>query len=103
MRGMAIGGLVLEDLGDEERTRRDLARDTMALNVKFVGQYGKHAAAQKAGFKKGDIILMMDGLTKRTTESQLLGYLLAKRQPGEKVKANVLRETQRVELEMPIQ
>jgi hypothetical protein len=103
LRGMAIGGLVLEDLRDEERTRRDLARDTMALNVKFVGQYGKHAAAQKAGFKKGDIIVMMDGLTRRTTESQLLGDLLAKRQPGEKVKAKVLRETQHVELEMPIQ
>src|SRR5206468_11794008 len=41
MRGMATGGLVLEDLPDDERSRRGLGNDKMGLLVKFVGQYGK--------------------------------------------------------------
>ena len=57
MRGMACGGLVLEDLADEERSRRGLGAQAMALFVKGVGQYGKHAAAKNAGFQKDDVIV----------------------------------------------
>jgi S1-C subfamily serine protease len=103
MRGMATGGLVLEDLADEERTKRAVATDKMALFVKNVGQYGNHAAAKKAGFQKEDVIVELDGRADRITEGEMIGHLLQKHQPGEKVKAIVLRGEQRVELSLPMQ
>ncbi|GDY20051.1 peptidase [Verrucomicrobiota bacterium] len=103
MRGMATGGLVLEDLADEERTRRGLGAEGMALWVKFVGQYNKHAAGKNAGFQKDDVIVELDGQTGRVSEGEMLARLLQKRFPGEKVKALVLRGKERVTLQLPMQ
>jgi serine protease Do len=102
MRGMASGGLVLQDLADDARSQRGLAKNEMALHVKSVGQYGKHAAAKNAGFKKDDVIVQMAGMSDRVTESEIIGRLLQKYVPGEKVKATVLRGQERVELSMPM-
>jgi hypothetical protein len=103
MRGMATGGLVLEDVDDTERAARKIPADQMALLVKHVGQYNKHAAAKRAGFQQNDIIVEMDGLKSRMSESALIGRLLQTRTVGERVKAEVLRGTERVALEMPMQ
>lgn len=103
MRGMATGGLVLEDLGNDERSQKKLGKGGMALLVKFVGQYNKHAAGKNAGFRKDDIIVELDGLSQRMSEIEMMGHLLQKRMPGEKVKAVVLRGTERVRLELPMQ
>ncbi|HUR47050.1 MAG TPA: Trx7/PDZ domain-containing (seleno)protein [Candidatus Saccharimonadales bacterium] len=103
MRGMATGGMVLEDVTDALRTERELGTEKLALHVKSVGLYGKHAAAKNAGFKKDDVIVALDGLADRMTEGQVLGYLLQKHFPGEKVKATVLRGQEKVELALPMQ
>ena len=103
MRGMAQGGLVLEDLADEERGKRSLDVKQMALVVKSVGQYGKHAAAKNAGFQKEAVIVRIDGSSARTTEGELIGHLLQKHAPGELVNATVLRGAQRVDLSLPMQ
>jgi hypothetical protein len=103
MRGMTSGGLVLEDLSDDARSPRSLAKDKMAMLVKSVGQYGKHAAAKNAGFKKDDVIVDFGGLSSRVTEGELIGLLLQAHYPGEKVNATVLRGSERVELAMPMQ
>jgi S1-C subfamily serine protease len=75
----------------------------MALFVKHAGEYGKHAAAKKAGFQKNDVIVELDGSSGRATESEVIGRLLHKHSPGEKVKAAVLRGEQRIDLVLPIQ
>jgi hypothetical protein len=103
LRGMATGGLVLEDLSDEIRNERKIGSGQMALLVKFVGQYGKHAAAKNAGFAKDDVITELDGKSNRLTESQVLGYLLQNYKQGKVVKASVLRGEQRLELSLPVQ
>jgi hypothetical protein len=103
MRGMATGGLQLTDLGDEERVRRNLPKDGLALLVKHVGQYGKHAAAKNAGFQKDDVIVALAGDTRRASEGQVIGRLLQTTKPGGKVKATVLRGGQRLELNLPMQ
>lgn len=103
MRGMATGGLVLEDLADPERTQRGLGAQQLALSVKGLGQYGKHAAARNAGFQKEDVVVEIDGLTKRMTEGELIGHLLRQRKAGERVKATVLRGAERKELTLPMQ
>jgi len=103
MRAMATGGLLLEELSDESRTGRGLKMDALALLVKHVGQYGKHAAGKKAGFQKDDVIVEIDGLTSRHTEGEVIGHLLQKHRVGEQVKATVLRGQERVELSLPMQ
>ncbi|MEZ5431645.1 MAG: PDZ domain-containing protein [Verrucomicrobiales bacterium] len=103
MRGMALGGLVVEELGPERRHQRGIDDGNLALFVKGVGKYGNHAAAGKAGFHKDDIVVEIDGLTTKLTESEILGHLLTKRFPGEKVKTVVLRGDKRVELMLPMQ
>ena len=102
---MALGGMVLEDLSNSARKERGLqpASGDMALLVKSVGQYGKHAAAKNAGFKKDDVIVELDGKSARLTESELLGQLLQHHNPGEQLKAAVLRGDQRLELSLPMQ
>lgn len=103
MRGMATGGLVLEDLADSERNQRGVEKEKMALLVKSVGQYGKHAAAKNAGFQKDDVIVELDGISGRLTEGEVMGRLLQNHFPGERVKTVVLRGKQRVDLSLPMQ
>jgi serine protease Do len=103
MRAMAFGGLTLDDLNDAARSQRGFARDALALNVKAVGQYNKHAAAKKAGFLKDDVIVAIDGMTTRTTESELIGKLLQAHKAGETAEVTVLRGAERVTLKLPMQ
>ncbi len=101
-RGM-IGGLLTEDLSDEVRAERGLNKESMALLIKHVGQFGPHAAAKNAGFKVNDLIIELDGKTDRITESAVLGQLIQNKKPGVKVKTVVRRGDQRLELMLPMQ
>ena len=103
MRGMALGGLILDEPTDEERAKLGIAKDHMALRAKGVGAYGKHAAAKNAGFQKEDIITELDGSSARITEGMAIGRLLRAHKPGDKVKTTVLRGGKSVELSLPIQ
>lgn len=103
MRAMATGGMLLKDLPEDKRAERDISEDQLALLAEHVGEYGEHAAAKKAGFRKEDVLVEVDGITRRMSESELIGHLLAKYQPGAKVKATVLRGNEQLKLEFPIQ
>jgi serine protease Do len=103
LRAMALGGLFMEDLTDEERAKRGLNKNSMALFVKHAGEYGIHAAAKNAGFKKDDVLLSLDGVDHKISESELIGHLLHKHQPADKVKAVVLRGQERLDLLLPLQ
>lgn len=103
MRAMALGGLLLEDLSDERRTELKIPTKSMALFVKHAGEYGSHAAAKKAGFKKDDVLVSVDGIAQRISESELIGHLLHTHKAGEKVTATVLRGSERVQLTLPLQ
>lgn len=103
MRAMAFGGMKMEDLDNEQRQARGLTPDQMALLITHVGQYGEHAAAKKAGFKLDDVLIEVDTLQTRTTEGTLIGHLLQKHRPGDKVDAVVLRAGKRLQLKLPQQ
>jgi hypothetical protein len=103
MRAMALGGLFLEDLSAEERAKRNLPENSMALFVKHAGEYGIHAAAKKAGFKKEDVLISVDGIDRRLSESELIGHLLHKHAAGDKVNAVVWRGGEKVNLTLPLQ
>lgn len=89
LRRMVTGGLVLEDLTDAERKTLNLPTDSLALRVKYVGQYGDHAVGKRAGFEQGDIIVAVDDQRQRRTESEWIDYALSK--PAGSVLAMVVR------------
>ncbi len=103
MRAMAFGGMMMEDLSDEDRAARKIDKGSMALLVKHVGEYGEHAMAKKAGFKKDDIIVQVEGTKTRATESEMIGRILMKHAPGDKLPATVLRGEEKLELQVPVQ
>ena len=103
LRRMATGGMVLERLAPQARSKRGLPRDGMALLVKRVGQYGAHAAAKKAGFREDDVIIEFGGRDDLTQEADLLAYGVTERKPGEVVEVTVLRGGQKKTLKLPMQ
>lgn len=103
MRGLAAGGLNLQDLDQAERQKRGLSNDGMALWVKGLGMYNIHAAAKKAGFQKDDVLIEVAGMKHRLTESRLHGYLLQEHLQGEKVPVKVLRGDKIIDLLLPMQ
>lgn len=103
MRAMAFGGMRLESLNDGERKARGIEAGKLALLALNVGEYGKHAAAKKQGFQKGDVIVGIAGSDAPLTETELLARHLLKHRPGEKIPAVVLRDGKRVALTIPIQ
>ena len=100
---MVTGGMVLQDLSDEKRQQSHLTPEQLALAVTYLGEYGLHGAAKKAGFKKDDLIVEIDGETKRMGESEMIGHLLQKHGAGDRVNATVVRAEQRMNLELHIQ
>ncbi len=103
MRAMAFGGMKMTDLDDATRTSLGLTLDQMALRIDHVGQYGEHAAAKKEGFLKDDILLEAGWMKQRMSESALIGQLLLKHLPGEKLPAIVKRGGEKVSLALPQQ
>lgn len=103
MRAMAFGGMKMDDIPDEERASLGLDQGQMALRIMHVGQYGEHAKAKQAGFKKDDVLVQVGDWQQRMTESAIIGQLLQNHRPGEKLPAVVLRGGKRVELKLPQQ
>src|SRR5581483_1140601 len=103
LRRMVTGGLVLEEAPAADRQAAGLADTALALRVKFVGQYGAHAAGKQAGFKQGDIIVAVNGKSERQTDSELMCSLARQTRPGDRVTFTVRRGGQVVEMTLPMQ
>lgn len=103
MRAMASGGIKLDDLSDDDRRKRGLDLNGLALFAKHVGRYGKHGAAKRQGFQNNDVIIEIDGRRDRMTESEFIGMMIRNYQPGRKVPATVLRGQRRLQLKIPVQ
>lgn len=103
LRRMSTGGLRLLAADSEERRRYDIPEGQMALKVDHVGQYNAHAAAKRAGFRKGDLLISVDGRTDLLTEDDLLVYGVTHKKPGEKAVVTVLRNGRQQTLHLPMQ
>lgn len=103
LRRMATGGMILHDLPPDERLRTGIEPGGMALQAGHVGQYGPHAAAQNAGFRKGDVLVSFDGRTDLRREADLFVHALNQRKVGDRVPVTILRGEKRMDLVLPIQ
>lgn len=103
LRGMATGGLVLEDLDNTARSERGLDTQSLALWVKGLGQYGPHGLAKRSGFQKDDILIEIDGIKNRLPESELLGRLLTDPKGKHPLSITLLRNKKRLALTLPVE
>lgn len=101
-RRMSTGGLKLSSLSKEATAEAGLDSSKMALKVDHVGQYGEHAAAKKAGFQVGDILIGVDGHDHLMRETDLFAYGVT-RPKGEKMTVEVLRKNKKLTLQLPLQ
>jgi hypothetical protein len=87
------------------RQNLGLADDVLALQIEALAPdfvQDRNAAPAKLGWRKGDIIVGVDGKTTPLTEKEFLAYLVQQHQPGDKVKLTLLRAGQRKEYELPL-
>lgn len=103
LRRIAFGGMVLDELPAERRTELGLAADTLGLHVRHVGEFGEHAKAKQAGFRKGDVLVEFNGSRQRRSETDLLVENFSQRRPGDKVPVVVRRDGRDIPLTMPVQ
>lgn len=104
LRRMVLGGAVLEETTATQRTNSGIPVDTpMALRIRHLGQYGAHAAAKRAGFKKGDIITSFNGRVDLPRETDILTYGVNALKPGQSVNVLVTRGEKQLNLKMPRQ
>ena len=71
--------------------------------MEHVGQYGAHAVAKKAGFRKNDIIISFDGIKSNVRETELFAHVLRNRPSGSNVPVTVLRGGERKHFRLKIQ
>jgi len=100
LRLLVLGKMKLEDLSSAERRRVGLNESKLALRARLVRQGSR---AFVAGFRTGDILVAIDGMTHYMSESDVLIHNLQNKMPGEQVPATVLRGDRRVDLKLPIQ
>ena len=100
---MTTGGMRLEPLSKEDRTRLKIASGKMALRAKSVGRYGAHATARKAGFQKDDVIVEFDGRDDFTSEAALVNYAVTSKSPGDRVRIRFVRNGKNRTAEIPMQ
>jgi serine protease Do len=103
LRRMVTGGLLLETLNEEGRAGAKIENGAMALRVKHVGQYGEHAAAKRAGFRKEDVLIEFDGRHDLGRETDLFFHAATKTKPGDRIPVTVLRNGRAVKLTLPMQ
>ena len=102
-RALAFGGMKLDEIDDSTKISLGLRTDSLALEAKHVGQYKKHALAKRAGWRKGDILIEVEGRTDRMSESQLIGWILKRRRPGQNLNGVAIRSGKKLNLAIPVQ
>lgn len=103
LRRMALGGLELEPATTSVRNQIGVPDGEMALRVKHVGQYGAHAVAKNAGFRKDDILLAVDGRRDLLREADVVRLGVQQKQPGDRFAMEVFRDGKRIRISLATQ
>ena len=103
LRRMGTGGLSFVAATKGQRREAGVVDDALALVVRHVGQYGAHAAAKRAGFKKGDIVISFNGQDGNLSTSELLAYAAQNTKPEQQIPVVVVRDGSRRTLQLPMQ
>jgi serine protease Do len=89
-------GVSIQKITPELASQLNLKNDSGAL----VSDVVENSPAEKAGLKRGDVIVAYDG--KKTDEPYVLRNMVANSTPGEEHSMTVIRENQKLELKVTI-
>jgi hypothetical protein len=103
LRRMVTGGMLLEAMSRDERSKAGLPATGMALKIKHLGEYGPHAAAKKAGFRRSDVIIAVGEHNNYVRETDWIAGALRECKVGEQVPVTVWRDGRKIVLELPMQ
>jgi len=94
LRRATLGGMVLVPLREEQKEVAVPERKagSMALLVQHVGEYAPHDVAQRAGVRKGDLLVAFDARTDLLSESEIIAYALWEKQKGDRVPLKLIRD-----------
>ena len=98
LRRLATGGIRFESLAESRRKKLGIADDQMALLAQHVALYGQHAIAHRAGIKKGDVIVSIDGKTDFKNETDVLRYSMQTKKSGDSMTLALIRGNKRFEV-----
>lgn len=87
-------GVSVSEVNQEIADREELDK----LSGIYVGEIDENGAAAKAGIKKGDVIMSVNGITVNT-HSELIG-VISQYRPGETVKVKVVRKGETYEYDV---
>lgn len=102
LRGAVLGGMKLVSLTKAERTAAGVGSSALGLRVEHVGQYPPHDGAKKAGVRKGDVLVSVDGRTDLPRETDLLRWALLERTGAAPLAVVLRRDGKRLELSVPV-
>ena len=101
-----VAGFMCKPLPSRERASYGLAEDALALRLAATQSENRYLRfgnpAARNVFRKGDIIVGVDGRNKHMEVREFLAYLLQQKRPGEAVRLTLLRGDTRKELELTI-
>ena len=107
LRLVALGGMVLEELSDAERQHHGISDTEMALRVETVSRGGRRSSgqtnAQKAGIRRGDIIIGYGGSKDRLTESGIIAYVLQEEPQAKSLPVKLLRNGEQVAVNLSLE
>lgn len=103
LRRLATGGLLLRPTTAEEREKWGVGKGEMALRVEHAGQYAPHDGALRAGIRKGDVVVGVDGRKDLLRETDVLHHALTTKPKGGKVEIVVRRGARTVKVMVPLQ
>lgn len=107
LRLVALGGMILEDLLDSKREQSNIGNDGMALNVKEIMRRNRRqnsqTNAQKAGIRRGDIIVGFSDRTDRVSESNIIGYVLQDKAEAKSLPVKLIRNGEEIVVNLSLE
>jgi hypothetical protein len=103
LRRMVTGGMLLETMSPDERSKAGLPTTGMALTIKHLGEFGPHGAAKAAGIRRSDVILALGEHNNYGRETDWIAGALREYKVGEQVAVTVWRQGKKIVLKLPMQ
>ncbi len=96
LRRIALGGLLLKELSNEERASLSIPKNTMALRVEHVGKYPPHNEADKAGVQTNDIVVQFLDRSDLLRETDVIRHSLHNIRPNDAIRVELLRQGRKI-------